>query len=381
MVKTLNLIFVSQEYSVANHQGLWQSLASNPSDIGDITVVVNIAADFVVSVFKRRFYRIREAFENRVQKVGDCFLVRPLFFLRTELAGQVVNRANMEVLKKLLVGVVPDIESREIRALFYDGNWARLINSMFPRAKLFYYIVDEVTRTAADDSRHEGRSANDRSGCEYADRIFVTSSALSTARPAYREKIVVVGNGGTAPQSESSLSERDPDSVGLVGNIRDWIDKQLLENLISLRPDLQFTFVGNIEDNMRVYVERIIQENSNVRYAGMVRKDEVWDWYRSFRAVIVPYKQNEFIRASRPIKIVESVLAGTPVVTVPVDGYKESEFILFARTAEGFSTALDSFPRNGIDLESPAYAQFTCENSWSAIAKRILEEFAKTSKK
>lgn len=376
MTKGLNLVFVPQEYSVANHQGLWEALAQ---ESGDVTVVVNIGADLCVSVVKRRFYRILEAFRSPVKMEGSCILVRPLYLVRPEVAGTLVNRLNMLTLKKLLTSVVPDHDSRDVRALFYGGDWSWLVARVFPEATLFYFVLDEVTRTASTDNWSPKRAAQDFEGCRRSDRVLLMSSALAAARVEFREKLVVVGNGAAPPPCETSHAVRDHNTVGVIGNLRDWIDEDLLEDLVKLRADLQFVLVGNVEENMRDFVERLGRENLNVRLVGAVPKSQVWDWYRSFGAVIVPYKQNHFVSATRPIKIVEAVLSGTPVVTVPVDGYRPSEYVLFATTPEEFSSALDLIPRTGIDMGSVEFGRFAAENSWQSVARKILLEFEHAS--
>jgi len=372
MSNRVHLIVAPQEFSKANHRDLWHELARN-SDA--TTVVLNIGADLVVSLIKRRLFRIRDSIRGPIQMAPNLIVVRPFFLVRPEISGSVLNRFNMMLLRAQLRRAIPGIAEADLRVLFYGGQWARLLRTIFPRARFFYYVLDEVTRTASSDVIHAQRSQNDFIACRDSEHIFLMTESLRAHRIQFNEKLTVVGNGASIPQTSGAHTARFERSVGLIGNLRDWIDTDLLEHLVSIRPDLNFGLVGNIENNISGFISRLLTQYSNVQYHGAVTKTEVSEWYRRFEVCIVPYKQNTFIQASRPIKIVESIFAGTPVVTVPISGYIESEFIRFARTATEFSFHIDELRSRELNQHSEAYRSFVEHNSWSRIAKTLLHAF------
>lgn len=87
-------------------------------------------------------------------------------------------------------------------------------------------------------------------------------------------------------------------------------------------------------------MDEILTKYKNVKYYGEVSKGEVHNWYKKFDVILVPYKQNEFMKATRPIKIVESIFASTPVVSIPITGYEECSFIRFAKMLRSFLVKL-----------------------------------------
>lgn len=372
-MEIVNIIMVPQEHDVANHLGLWEQLAARSAGP---TVVVNIGADVVVSIAKLRIYRMREALgSGRFRQVGSYCLLRPLFVVRPEVAGRWINRLNMVILVRQLEKVLPDIRSRRIRVLVYSGLWAALIRQAFPNSAIGYYVLDEVTRTASTDAVHPKRVALDRTGCDIADAVFLMSSALRSPRIEFSDKLQVIGNGAEAPnhggRSPHPIIKRPLRRIGLIGNFRDWIDRDLLRELVGNRPDLEFGLLGNVETNMAAFVEELVRDHANVTYHGKVAKHDVAAWYREFDVVIVPYRRNTFVSATRPIKIVEAVFAGVPVVSVPVAGYCETEFIRFAVSSEDFSNAIDRV--SPINQSDPAYLEFVDQNSWQRVARDIIE--------
>ena len=107
-------------------------------------------------------------------------------------------------------------------------------------------------------------------------------------------------------------------------------------------------------------------------FFGKVSKNKMTQLYRMFNVVMIPYKSNPFIQATRPIKIVEAVLAGTPVVTIPMNGYEECSFIRFAKNESEFIKGIDYLLENPINPKSKEYVLFCKNNTWRTIAEKIV---------
>ena len=200
---------------------------------------------------------------------------------------------------------------------------------------------------------------------------------LADSRAEYNSNIKVVGNGALLPDTFEKPDVSFPKSIAFIGNLRDWFDEELFEKLVAKRQDITFVFVGSVEDNMKQFLKGLLDKYLNVVYFGKVKKENMPTVYRMFSGVIIPYRKNPFIQATRPIKIVESVMSGTPVVTIPVDGYQEGQFIRFANTVEEFSERIDWIINNPISYDSEDYQKFATANSWVNIAQIIINSFDK----
>ena len=354
MENKLNLIMAPQEYDTANHIELWQK-------IGELsqypTIVVNIGADLFVTTYKKKFYRMKDAIGG-VKKISDkLYLVRPFYVLRPEISNRLINKVNSKLLLSELKKIIPDIEMYEINILFYGGSCIEILEMINIKKNYYYYLIDEVTRNAHNNSVSDRRTKNDIESCIKSNYIFLMSEKLFENRESYVSKMKVVGN-GAIKKKLMKPNEQINNSVGIIGNVRDWIDCELLEGLIKVREDLHFGFVGNIEPNMQGFIDDLLMKYNNVKYYGKVTKESVHEWYMKFNVVLVPYKQNEFMKATRPIKIVESIFASTPVVTIPISGYEECSFIRFAKTVNEFSEEINNLIVNQIDETSREYIDF-----------------------
>lgn len=366
------IIVASQDYERANHRGLWERLAKVSKEP---VIVVNIPADRVISVLRGKKDRIADAKKGPKQIVENLIVVRPLFFLRPEIAPKCFYKKLAKKFWNCIKKACPDLDDREVRVLIYNAQWAQILTNTCKNMKLGYYLFDEVRYNGNDNSIDKKRYAFDEYACKNSDVIFTMTQKLTNSRKEYQDNIITIGNGAEIPALAGKPPEKIQNSVAFIGNFRDWIDEELLEGLIKKRKDKWFVFVGPVEENMRKFFVRLLNENTNTFYYGLAQKADMGTIYKMFDCVLIPYKNNEFIAATRPIKIVESVLAGTPVVTIPMDGYKETSFIRFATDIESFSTQIDAVSKEAICSDDMDYKQFLLENTWEAKAKIILERF------
>lgn len=364
------VIIASQDYERANHRGLWEQLAEISKEP---VIVVNIPADRVVSVLRGKKERIQDA-KNGPKKISENLtIVRPLFFLRPEIMPKAGYKSLAKQFWNCIRQACPDVGEREVRILFYNAQWAQILLNTHKNMKLGYYLFDEVRYNGRDNSIDKRRYAFDEYACKNSDIIFTMTQKLTESRKEYQDNIITLGNGADISIIEGELPEKMKNSVAFIGNFRDWIDEELLEGLIKKRTDKRFVFVGPVEENMRDFFTRLLNENTNTFYYGLAKKADMGKIYKMFDCVLIPYKNNEFVAATRPIKIVESVLDGTPVVTIPMNGYKETSFIRFATDIESFSMQIDKASNKPICSDDVEYKQFIQENTWEAKAKIILE--------
>lgn len=371
-MKTLYVIAASQDYSRANHIDLWNTLSLN-ADV----VVVNIPADYFVTVMTGKKERIVEAKAGPLFVSSNLAVVRPLLFIRPEIRINILKRMLAKQFWKAVNAAFCLSNFEEIRLIIYNAFWAEILYQSIPNLTIGYYLFDEV-RTNQNNQPHEKRYKEDLKCCELSDCIFAMSSKLMESRKEFEDKITVIGNG--ASYHPCNRSYHFSNSCAFVGNFRDWIDFDMLNRIIELNQSISFFFVGPVEEKVKGKMKDFLFSYKNVFYCGIKPKSMISSIYSSFDVVIIPYKQNAFIQATRPIKIVESVFAGTPVVTVPVAGYEEHSFIKFAKTAEEFSKEIRTYIDNPIDLNSDEYKDFVSQNTWECKANQINQCFSQISK-
>lgn len=363
-----NIIIVPQEYETANHRNLWLEMAKLTKDE---VIVCNVSADYVVSFIRRKTWRIKDAKRNPVS-FGNLLLFRPLFPVRPEILPISLQKCMGYKFWSNIKRIAPEVMSQDVRLLCYDAMWVNMLSGTHPKMKMAYYIFDEVRLHGRNGEIRKKASRLDMEACKKADAILTMTQDIADNRKEYSNKTIVIGNGSILPYKNTSPEIKFRKSVAFIGNFRSWIDEELLSKLVKKRRDLLFVIAGPVENDMRTFFDNLLNTNENVVYYGKVEKEKMPQLYMMFDCVIIPYKNNSFIKATRPIKIVESVLSGTPVVTVPVNGYEQSSFIRYATTVDEFSRELDYLMEHPIDGDNVEYKEFVNNNTWSAKAKVIM---------
>lgn len=371
-MKDVFIIFSAQDCSIDNHQGLWSALADGIN--GDV-VVINTPADQIATRLLHKSYKIREAKQPCRKLKDNLFIVRPLYFIRPELlpvwALSSLRKSFWASVKK----AIPDIFSRHVDLLAYGGTWVKALDGSHPDMNIGYFIIDEVRLDADTDRINKRKYKLDEFACTHAKVVFTMTPNLAESRKCLNNNIHVLGNGANVPPPSITPIKRIDKSVAFIGNFRDWIDEELLEGLIKKETDVTFVFAGRVDANMRSFFDHILNSYLNTVFIGYMSKNDVHAIYEMVDGVIVPYKQNKFMLNTRPIKIVESVLAGTPVITIPMGGFSNSEFVRYATNIESFSKEIRYVIDHHIDKSSPQFLTFVLENSWAAKSNEVIREF------
>lgn len=367
--KGLYIILASQDFDSANHRNLWLEMAEQS---GQEVIVANIHADYIVSRIKHKTYRIKEAKSPPVKVSEHLSVMRPLLWIRQELLPESMNWIARKGFWDSVKHAVPDVMNRHVKLLVYNACWVSVLYGSHPDIKIGYYLFDEVRYEGRDGGLNKKRYKLDEFACRHSDVIYTMTQKLTDSRKEYNDNIITLGNGAVLPVTDKLPLIRFPRSIAFIGNFRDWIDQELLTSLIEFRRDILFAFVGTCDPNMQTYRDMLLDKYSNTIFYGKVSKDRMPLLYQQFDGVIIPYRNNEFIKATRPIKIVESIISGVPVITVPMDGYKECEYIRFAQSMEEFSSQIDYIMSHPIDKNSETYKNFVYDNTWSNKAKIIL---------
>ncbi len=368
-MKNVYLILSSQEYDYANHKDLWHELADA---VEDQVIVVNIPADQVISRLKGKKERISDAKQGARIITKNLMVIRPMFFIRPEILPSIFRRTIAKKFWACIRKSYLEIDKCNVYLLIYNPCWIRFLKGTHRHLKIGYYLYDEFRYRSSDGRFDKKAYKKDDYACRNSDVIFAMSKKLAESRSSYGKKTVVIGNGACV-KAASQDCKKIKNSVAFIGNFRDWIDQPLLEGVIKKCQDKCFIFVGPIQPNMKNFMLSILNNNKNTFYYGMATKEDIWDIYRMVECVIVPYKANEFMSATRPIKIVEAVLAGTPVVTIPMDGYQETAFIRYARDIDEFAQQIDWVAERGITANDISYQAFVNENTWKSKALLIVE--------
>ena len=166
--------------------------------------------------------------------------------------------------------------------------------------------------------------------------------------------------------------------MGFYGVLDERLDRDLLDQLASLRPDTHFVLVGPLA---KLDLEEL-PHRPNLHYLGGKDYSELPAYVANWDVALMPFAINEATRFISPTKTPEYLAAGRPVVSTPivdvVRQYGAMPAVQIAGTAEAFAVATDAAlalargPQDWLAEADAMLAGMSWDAIWSAMSALII---------
>lgn len=238
--------------------------------------------------------------------------------------------------------------------------WASLPSAVdalpaFPEMPVVYYCGDDFGALEGVDHRPVQRM--EERLVEKADLILAASPGLAERFPAEKTHCVPHGVDFDLFAREAPRPMDLPlgKVAGFYGSISNWLDQRLIAEAAALLPDWTFVFIGDIRTDVT-----ILQSCSNIRFMGPRPHNRLPGYSQNWTASLLPFLDNEQIRACNPLKLREYLAAGRPVISTDMpalDGYRD--LVSVVGSAADLAIALDDAARGarGRAAQWAAYVQ------------------------
>jgi len=165
--------------------------------------------------------------------------------------------------------------------------------------------------------------------------------------------------------------------IGFYGVLDERLDRELMNQLAVLRPELQFVLLGPV---VKIR-EEDLPRAPNLHYLGSKSYADLPQYLANWNVAILPFARNPSTRFISPTKTPEYLAAGKPVVSTPIQDvvqpYGEMGLVQIAETAEDFEAAI----ARALLPTGPAHHrrvdEFLSEMSWSKTFTGMLKEIQK----
>ena len=244
----------------------------------------------------------------------------------------------------------------------YNSLHYELLLAAMPQAfRVFHATEDFFTPSAAWELDQQAIAESVRKQLCFIDLLIaVSDGVLASCRTkgGYSGPALIVENGcdaaflrnAVSTQPTDSMEKRKPVAV-FQGGINKRLDYGLLHDLVGMLPDWEFQFCGSDEHAGEEW--RSLRTHANVKYLGVLGPTDLATLLRSSTVGLIPFVQDEWIGNSFPLKALEYVACGLPVVSVPIAALRRfATDIYFARIAVDFSTAIKSAAETRFDTAS-----------------------------
>ena len=156
--------------------------------------------------------------------------------------------------------------------------------------------------------------------------------------------------------------------AGYYGTLTASNDIALLEHVARELPEVCFVFVGAVTAGDY----RALQALPNTRFLGFLPYERMAELAASFDVCLLPWLLSDWIRHCNPLKLMEYLAAGKPVVSVAIPQVEAQagELVRIAKTPEDFAQAIrEELERDEPELRSRRM-ELARRHSWSAHGER-----------
>lgn len=163
--------------------------------------------------------------------------------------------------------------------------------------------------------------------------------------------------------------------IGYLGNIRDWIDFSLIQNLLNnLKSKQKVMFVGPVEKNV-VKIINELKKNEKFIHIDKVSYEIAGEYIKTFDTGIIPFKINKFTEGVLPNKLFEYLAFGINIVSTSLPDVKYySKFVNIADTNEKFIEYCINFDNYKKTYSYDEYENVMNNSTWQIKAEIINEK-------
>ena len=177
-----------------------------------------------------------------------------------------------------------------------------------------YYCGDDFSALAGVD--HKTVAQHELELIEKSDLVFAASEKLMGKFPNEKAQLlphgVDVGLFSTPVPRAHDLPSNHRPIAGFYGSLSQWLDYDMVKHVATAMPEWDFVFIGPNE------LDTLSLPNlDNVHYLGPRPHHTLPSYSQHWDVSLLPFVDNEQIRACSPLKLMEYLAAGTPIVTTP----------------------------------------------------------------
>ncbi|MEM3434524.1 MAG: glycosyltransferase [Candidatus Methanomethyliaceae archaeon] len=296
---------------------------------------------------------------------------------RFELCNRLLGKLSLRL-------TIPRLRKGLERSGFEQVNVLWISNfALYPLIRELHY--DKLVARITDDPtgwHRQSRTINEWANetISKSDYVFTTAYSLWLRYNRLRDNVIYVPNGvdydhfALRPQPipvEYQGKIKSP-RVVYVGAIDWWFDEDLVRKVAEQLPDVNFVLIGPVRVKLR-----LLKRLDNVFFLGPKSYDLIPKYLAHSDLGIIPFKDNQLVRSVSPIKMLEYLAAGLPVVSSPMpEAERINPPVVFAEDAAGFLEGVRHLIYNKPDSQYlKAFAQtHSWENRLKIICQYLFSE-------
>jgi len=238
---------------------------------------------------------------------------------------------------------------------------------VFDEAQVVYYCGDDFSALAGVD--HNVVPQREAELVTKADLVLAASKTLTKKFANENANTHYIPHGVdyelfSEPTDIAKNLPQGKPIAGFYGSISKWLDIPLLLCVIQNLPEWNFVFVGKIEVNVTA-----LAKLDNVFFLPQIDHASLPSYSQHWQCSLLPFVDNEQIRACNPLKLREYLATGKPVVSTYFPALEPYlKFVHVATTPFELEEAISACQDSTINTEQQALVQ---TESWLYRAQQV----------
>lgn len=211
-----------------------------------------------------------------------------------------------------------------------------------------------------------------------ADAVIAASAPLAEHIAPSRD-VTIVRNASdveffaAAARFDATRDMRRRPLIGYFGAIQEWFEAGWIQSCARARPDWDFLLIGDASGPNVAELGGL----GNVRMTGERPYATLPVSLADFDVAIIPFKVNELIKCTNPVKLYEYMAAGKPVVAAPMpEVIDATPLVYIARDAREFESQIArALAEDSADLQKQR-SDWALGHTWESRAEQFAEVVA-----
>lgn len=336
---------------------------------------------------KRIFLKLA-AFFKGAQRAPEGLHVYTPVVIPFKRGHPLVRRMNEKLLRMSMKWLKLRLGLRNPIVFAFIPTFNDVVGSLDEKAVLYYCIDDFRGYDGVDPAWFNGLE----------DQLLARSDAVISSARELHEQFEAKGaanshyvpHGVDWPLFRSAIDRAlpEPDDLreiphprlGFYGFLSDeWVDYDLLDKMASARPDWHIILIGRPRAGMDM--ESLIKR-PNIHNLGLKPFDQLPAYTRHFDVGLIPFRLNHLTRHSNPLKLLEYLAGGLPVVSTDIPEVRNySDAVRIAETAEAYITECEKAIAENSPTERERRSRYAEAHSWERRMETISDIASDSIKK
>ncbi|MEM4260468.1 MAG: glycosyltransferase [Candidatus Woesearchaeota archaeon] len=268
------------------------------------------------------------------------------------LNGMLLKRQIRKSIKKI------DNNIKDIILFLHRPELYYLVGRLGEKGVIYDCCDDYCLTSYMGKMKVAGNEKREKILAEKCNFIITSAELLYQRNLNYNQNTYLIENGfgktyfqNAALTKIEALEKMKGPVIGYIGNLRNWIDFEILEFIISNKPEWNFVFAGEIRKNVKKEFGELLRKYKNVYSTGWIHYSKFPDYLQYFDVGIIPFNVNAFMESANPNKLYDYIASGVPVVSTNIGDLKTKyyNFVKVAENKEEFLQKIEEYLNQSIE--------------------------------